>query len=200
MKIILVAVTSYLLGSIPSSFIMGKIIRGIDLREHGSGNLGAANTFRVLGTKAAFPVLLFDIGKGFIAVRFFSTLGGAGFMYALLAAFVVVLGHNYSVFVRFSGGKGVGTTTGAFAALSPAAVLICFGLWLVILFVFRIVSVASMAAAVALPVAISLTNRFLDSGTHRSIIYLSIAVALLVMYKHRSNIRRLKEGKETRIF
>ncbi|MCK4236997.1 MAG: glycerol-3-phosphate acyltransferase, partial [Candidatus Krumholzibacteria bacterium] len=98
MRIIAVAVPSYLIGSIPSSFVIGKLMRGIDLREHGSGNLGAANTFRVLGIKAAVPVLLFDIAKGFIAVRYFAGFGGSCFAYAILAAFIVVFGHAYSIF------------------------------------------------------------------------------------------------------
>jgi glycerol-3-phosphate acyltransferase PlsY len=200
LKIILVIVPSYLIGAIPSSFIMGKILRHIDLREHGSGNLGAANTFRVLGTKAALPVLLFDIGKGFIAVRYFADFGGESFAYGLLAAFVVVLGHNYSVFVGFSGGKGVGTTTGAFLALAPHAVAMCFILWFVILLISRIVSVASIAAAAFLPFAILVSNRFFDSNTHLSIMILSIAVAVLVICKHRSNIRRLHEGTENKLF
>ncbi len=117
-KIALVAIPSYIVGAIPASFIMGKIARGIDLREHGSGNLGAANTFRVLGRRAAVPVLLFDIGKGFFAVWFVSGSMDGAIWFSLLAAVSVVIGHNYSVFVRFSGGKGVGTTAGAFLALA----------------------------------------------------------------------------------
>jgi len=200
LKIILVAVPSYLIGAVPSSYIMGKLVRGIDLREHGSGNLGAANSFRVLGTKAAMPVLLFDIGKGFISVRYFADLGGSSFAYALLAAFVVVLGHSYSLFVGFSGGKGVGTSAGAFLALAPHATAVCFTLWLIVLLVTRIVSLASLVAAVLLPPAILVSNRIFNSETHRSILILSIAVAVLLIYTHRSNIRRLREGKEKKIF
>ncbi|UCF05439.1 MAG: glycerol-3-phosphate 1-O-acyltransferase PlsY [bacterium] len=199
-KILLVSIPSYLIGAVPSSFIMGKLVRGIDLRDHGSGNLGAANTFRVLGTKAALPVLIFDIGKGFIAVQFFSKFGGTSFAYALLAAFVVVLGHNYSLFVGFSGGKGIGTTSGVFLALAPHAVGICFGLWIVALLMTRIVSVASLVAAIALPLAILFSNRAFDAEIHGSILVLSIAVVILVIYKHRSNIRRLREGTEKKIF
>ncbi len=198
--VLLVAVSSYIIGSIPSSYVMGKVLRGIDLREHGSGNLGAANTFRVLGPKAAVPVLLFDVGKGFLAVKYFSSLGGDAFYYPLIAAFFVVFGHNYSVFVGFSGGKGVGATTGAFIALSPIAVLISFILWVVVLAVSRIVSLASMAAAAFLPIAIYTANRFFGADTHVSISILSVIVAVVVIYKHKSNIRRLIEGTEKRIF
>jgi glycerol-3-phosphate acyltransferase PlsY len=195
-----VVVPSYVIGAIPSSYIMGKISKGIDLREHGSGNLGAANAFRVLGTKAALPVLLFDIGKGFVAVRYFAGFGGESVSFALLAAFVVVLGHNYSLFVGFSGGKGVGTTAGAFLALAPHAVALCVALWLVVLLIFRIVSVASMVGAVFLPIAIQISNRYWSADIHLSVTILSIVVAVLVVFKHRSNVRRLREGAEKKIF
>lgn len=200
LKIVLVGVSSYLAGAIPWSFIMGKLLRGIDLREHGSGNLGAANTFRVLGTKAAVPVLILDIGKGFAAVYFISRLGGDSVTYELLAALAVVLGHNYSIFVGFSGGKGIGTTSGAFLGLAPHAVGICFALWLIVLLFSRIVSVASLAATIALPPAILFSNRAFGADSHYSILALSTAIVVLVIYKHRSNIRRLREGTEKRIF
>ncbi|MBN2069820.1 MAG: glycerol-3-phosphate 1-O-acyltransferase PlsY [Candidatus Krumholzibacteriota bacterium] len=200
LKIVLVIITSYILGSIPSSYMMGRLMKGIDLRGFGSGNLGAANTFRVLGAKAAIPVLLIDIGKGFLAVRIVSFLGLEHFVFSLLAALIVILGHNYSVFVNFSGGKGVGTTTGAFAALAPLAVGICFVIWLIILLIFRIVSVASILSSSMLPVMILVTDRYMGQGTHVSIFYLSIFVALMVIYKHRSNIKRLIKGEEGKIF
>jgi glycerol-3-phosphate acyltransferase PlsY len=199
-KILLVAATSYLIGSIPSSYWMGKLLKGIDLREHGSGNLGAANTYRVLGLKAAIPVLLFDIGKGFVAVHYLSRLGGTGTGFALLAALVVVIGHNYSVFVRFSGGKGVGTTAGAFLALAPQAVAMCFVLWIVALLATRIVSVASMASAACLPASIPIANRLFGARVHYSITVLAVAAAVIVFVKHRSNIVRWRSGTEKKIF
>ncbi len=200
LKISLVAVCSYLIGSIPSSFIMGRLLKGIDLREHGSGNLGAANTFRVLGFKAALPVLLFDVGKGFIAVEYFSRLGGQEIEYSLLAAFIVILGHNYSVFVRFSGGKGVGTAAGAFLALAPQALGMCFVLWVVTLLVTRIVSMASMVSAAFLPFSVPIAHRTFGSDMHYSIEILAFAVAVIVFVKHRPNMRRLREGSEKKIF
>jgi glycerol-3-phosphate acyltransferase PlsY len=200
LRIVMVALSSYLIGSIPSSFIMAKLLRSIDLREHGSGNLGAANTFRVLGFKAALPVLLFDIGKGFVAVRLLSKLGGPGIGFALLAAFVVVIGHNYSVFVRFSGGKGVGATAGAFLALAPQALGMCVVLWVFTLLVTRIVSIASMTSAAFLPVSIPLANHLLGAQVHYSVTILAIAAAVVVFVKHASNVRRLREGTEKKIF
>ncbi len=200
LKILLVAVSSYLIGSIPSSYIMGRLVRRIDLREHGSGNLGAANTFRVLGLKAAIPVLVFDVGKGFIAVWYLSRLGGPQIGFALLAAFAVVIGHNYSVFVKFSGGKGVGTTAGAFVALAPTALGMCLALWVIVLLASRIVSVASMVSAAFLPFSILISNRFLGSSVHYSVTILAFVVAAVVFVAHRPNIRRLREGTEKRIF
>jgi glycerol-3-phosphate acyltransferase PlsY len=192
--------SSYLIGAIPASFIMGKLVRGIDLREHGSGNLGAANTFRVLGPGAAIPVLLFDIGKGFVAVWYLSKFGDGNVWIAMLAAVMVVIGHNYSVFLRFSGGKGVGTTAGAFLALAPQALAICIVIWVVVLLATRIVSLASMIAAVLLPISIILSDELFGSDTHVLVLALSILVAILVIYKHRPNIQRLREGKEKKIF
>lgn len=200
LKILLVAASSYLIGSIPSSYIMGRLLRRIDLREHGSGNLGAANTFRVLGLKAAIPVLIFDVGKGFIAVWYLSRLSGPQTAFALLAAFAVVIGHNYSVFVGFSGGKGVGTTAGAFVALAPTALGMCLALWVITLLLSRIVSMASMVSAAFLPCSILISNRFLGSSVHYSVTILACVVAAVVFVKHRPNIRRLREGTEKRIF
>ncbi len=200
LRILAVVAASYCIGSIPSSYCMGKLLKGIDLREHGSGNLGAANTFRVLGLKAAVPVLLFDIGKGFVAVHYLSRLGGTGTGFALLAALVVVIGHNYSVFVRFSGGKGVGATAGAFLALAPHALGMCFILWILILLATRIVSVASMAGAACLPASIPIANRLFGARVHYSITVLAAAAAVVVFVKHRSNIARLRNGTEKKIF
>ena len=199
-RVALLIVTSYFLGAIPFSYIAGNMIKGIDLRDHGSGNLGAANTFRVLGKGAAIPVLLADIGKGYLAVRLVSLYGLDGYQYMLIATLVVIIGHNYSVFVRFAGGKGVGTTAGTFLAMAPCAVLLCLGIWVVLLMISRIVSVASMISAACLPLTISIMNKVTSCSTHTSVLYLSVVAALFVIYKHRSNIRRLREGAEKRIF
>jgi glycerol-3-phosphate acyltransferase PlsY len=199
-NIILVSFASYLLGSIPTSFIIGKVWRGIDLREHGSGNLGAANTFRILGARAAVPVLIIDIGKGFLAVKMVSILGIDNFMFTALAALLAIIGHNYSMFVKFSGGKGVGTTTGAFLAIAPVAVSVCLGIWVVILLITRIVSVASIIAAVALPLAVLFVKYFVGRDTSYIVVILSVIVSFVVVYKHRSNIERLVKGEEKRIF
>jgi len=195
-RVALLIVMSYFLGAIPFSYIAGRLLKGIDLREYGSGNLGAANTFRVLGKWAAIPVMLADIGKGYLAVKLVPVCGLEGYQYVLIAALVVIIGHNYSIFVGFAGGKGVGTTAGTFLAMAPFAVLVCMVIWITVLLISRIVSVASMVSAACLPAAVALTDR----STHVSVLYLSIIVAIFVIYKHRANIRRLREGTEKRIF
>lgn len=200
LRVALLAVTSYFLGAIPFSYIAGKLLRRIDLREHGSGNLGAANTFRVLGKGAAIPVLIADIGKGYLAVKLLQIYGLEGYQYVLIAALIVIIGHNYSLFVGFAGGKGVGTTAGTFLAMAPCAVLICLTVWTLVLMISRIVSVASMVSAACLPASIAVMNRFASCSAHVSVFYLSIIVALFVIYKHRSNMRRLRKGTEKRIF
>ncbi len=200
LRVVLLVVTSYFLGAIPFSYIAGKLLMGIDLREQGSGNLGAANTFRVLGKGAAIPVLLTDIGKGYLAVKMVQIYGFEGYQYVLIAALVVIIGHNYSIFVGFAGGKGVGTTAGTFLAMAPCAVLVCLTVWTLVLMISRIVSVASMVSAACLPASVAVMNRFTACSTHVSVFYLSIILALFVIYKHRSNMRRLREGTEKRIF
>lgn len=200
LNIVLVSASSYLLGSIPTSYIVGKILKGIDLRDHGSGNLGAANTFRILGAKAAIPVLIIDIGKGFLAVKLISLFGIYDLYFVALAAFLAIIGHNYSVFVRFSGGKGVGTTTGAFLAIEPFSVSICLLVWIVLLLITRIVSLASIIAAIALPVVVLASRYLLGRDSNFMVVALSIIAAIAVVFKHRSNIKRLSRGEEKRIF
>jgi glycerol-3-phosphate acyltransferase PlsY len=200
LRIAILVAVSYLLGAIPFSYIAGKLIKGIDLREYGSGNLGAANTFRVLGRGAAIPVLLADMGKGYLAVRLVALYGLDNYIFVLLAAMIVIMGHTYSVFVGFAGGKGVGTTAGTFLAMAPCAVLICLCVWIVVLLISRIVSVASMVSAACLPAAVAVMDRFGACDSHVYVLYLSVFIGLFVIYKHRSNIRRLREGTEKRIF
>jgi glycerol-3-phosphate acyltransferase PlsY len=204
--IIVTMLVSYLLGAIPFSYIAGKTIAGIDLREHGSGNLGASNTYRSLGPAVAIFVLLGDIAKGFLPVYFAylanaaQGITGAADVPAhwlmLIAAFATVVGHMYSVFVRFSGGKGIATTAGAFLALSPWAFLGAFMVWLVFFVTKRIVSLASLAAAVSLPLFVYLTGLFKLDDPHWSLLALAALITLVVLYRHKSNIGRLLAGTE----
>jgi acyl phosphate:glycerol-3-phosphate acyltransferase len=191
MTIALLLVAAYLLGAIPSSYVVARLTRGIDLRQHGSGNLGATNAFRVLGWRAATPVFILDIAKGWFPTFFFQKWDGvADWRWALAYGAAAIIGHVFSIYVRFKGGKGVATGTGVFIALAPFAVLITTGVWLALLLVTATVSIASIAAAAALPVAVWLV------GTPVEVLALSCALALFVIYAHRANIRRLLRGQE----
>jgi len=195
------AVVGYLAGSIPASYIAGRMLKGIDLREQGSGNLGATNVFRTLGWQAALPVLLVDIckGVGAAAIGLFllpswSTMPD---LTGLVCAVAAILGHSFSPFVGFKGGKGVATAAGAFLTLAPAAALAAIVVWSALLFATRIMSIASVAAATVLPVNLlvfELLQR--DRETRWATLILGTLIAVWVIVRHRPNLVRLREGKE----
>ena len=188
---LLLVVAAYLIGAFPSSYVVAKATRGIDLREHGSGNLGATNAFRVLGWKAATPVFILDIFKGWLPTFAFPRIDDqAAWELALAYGAAAIVGHVFSIYVRFKGGKGVATGAGVFLALAPAAVGITTALWVALLFITGIVSIASIAAAVALPIAVVLL------GAPALVNSLAVALSLFVVYAHRANIRRLLRGEE----
>jgi acyl phosphate:glycerol-3-phosphate acyltransferase len=185
---------SYLLGSIPTSYLMGKYFHGLDLREHGSGNLGATNAFRVLGVKSALPVMLVDIAKGFVPTWVFPPLIGAGFGWTLAFGSAAIVGHMFSVWVGFKGGKGMATSAGVFLGLAPWAVLAGLVLWCVLTFGTGYVSLGSIVTALALPVLVALTP-------HRggaALFWFGAALAAVVVWAHRGNVRRLVRGEEHR--
>ena len=188
-------VLAYLAGSVPTSFIIGKIFHGIDLREHGSGNLGATNAIRVLGAKWGLPVMVVDIAKGFVPALWFSDLASAGFGWTLAYGGAAVLGHMFSVWVRFRGGKGIATSAGVFLALAPWAVLGGLVLWCAVTFATRYVSVGSIVTSAVLPGLIALTPH--DGGS--SLLWFSAGLGAFVIWAHRGNIRRLARGVEHRI-
>lgn len=192
MSPVLLLVASYLLGAVPTSYIVGRLARGIDLREHGSGNLGATNAFRVFGWRLALPVLVFDVFKGWLPTFLFPGLDDAAPAWAFAYGAAAIVGHVFSVFVRFRGGKGVATSAGVFLALAPKAVLVGLGIWLAIVFTTRIVSLASILAALTLPLTVYALH-----GT-TAVFWVSAALAAFVIYAHRSNIRRLLRGEEHR--
>lgn len=193
-------VASYLIGAIPFSYIAGRVIRGIDLREHGSGNLGATNTFRMLGAKWAVPVLVLDVVKGFVPVFLAGRLDFAGAPDAhwlrLAAMFGAILGHLFSPYVRFSGGKGIATSAGAFMALAPWAFLGALSTFAAAFAARRIVSLASLAGAVTLPLWVYLAARAGLSESNWSTLVVSTIIMAVVVVKHRSNIKRLLAGTE----
>jgi acyl phosphate:glycerol-3-phosphate acyltransferase len=183
---------AYLLGAVPTSWIVGRLVRGIDLREHGSGNLGATNAFRVLGWKAATPIFLLDIAKGWFPTMAFPAWAGTAPGWALAYGGAAVTGHVFSVFVGFRGGKGVATGAGVFLALTPAAVLIALVVWATLAFATGYVSLGSVVAAALLP-ALVLVFRGVDA-----VLWLAVALATFVIWAHRANVRRLLRGEEHR--
>lgn len=185
-------VTAYLLGAVPASYLAGRA-RGIDLRQHGSGNLGATNTFRVLGARIAAPVMLFDLLKGWFPLWCFPRWdGSAEWRWALAYGGAAILGHVFPVYTRFHGGKGVATAAGVFLGLAPAAVAIAFAVWLGAFWGGRMVSLASIAAALGLVASLLLLPNPVEARV------LGVAVALFVIFGHRSNLGRIARGEEHR--
>lgn len=184
---------AYLLGAVPSSYLLARWIGGLDLREHGSRNLGATNLYRVLGWKAAIPAAAFDVAKGAVPVALAVWLGVGPSWWPLAIGLATVLGHVYSPFVGFRGGKGVATTAGVFLALAPAPLGVAAVVWVSVLTATGYMSVASMTGAVAFAAAMPL----LHPG-QPSLIAAGALVCAFILFTHRSNIRRLLAGTESR--
>lgn len=185
---------SYLLGATPTSYWVGRAFHGLDLREHGSGNLGATNALRVLGWKSALPVVLVDTVKGLIPVVLFADLAGVGFPWALAFGTAAIVGHMFSLWVGFKGGKGMATSAGVFLGFAPWAVLGGFVVWIGLILPTGYVSLGSIGAAFALPFLIAFTPH--QGGT--SLVWFSAALAAFVIWKHRANFGRLVRGEENR--
>lgn len=200
-RIVAVLVLSYLVGGIPWALIVGKRFYGVDPRQHGSGNLGATNVFRALGARAGAATLLLDAAKGAVAVVL-ATLIVTGSQYgatardwtAVGAMFLAVVGHSYSPYIRFRGGKGVATSAGALFVLTPLAAAIELTIFIAIIATSRIVSLASLIIAFAYPVLVWT----LYPGA-ASLRVMSFVIAGLVIWRHRSNIARIVRGEESRI-
>ena len=187
---------SYLIGSIPAAYLAGKLTRGIDLREHGSGNLGATNVHRVLGPRIALVVLLVDALKGAIPVLVFPGLTATNRpdLWAIAYAVAAIAGHVRSVFLLWrGGGKGVATAAGAFMSLAPLPSLVALGIFIIALFAWGYVSLGSLSAATVLPVLIAWRE-----GIDSPLFAVSAVVAAFVFWTHRANIGRLRRGEEPR--
>lgn len=215
---------AFLCGSIPFGWIFGKC-KGIDIRQHGSGNIGATNVWRVLGKSCGIPCFLLDVLKGLVPtviglslIHFdgmknpmsLEILRSKADMHPVLAAQLVqvltglcaILGHNYSPWVGFKGGKGIATSAGVLIALMPAAVVILIAIWSIVFFFSRYVSLASIIAAAALPLLTVWGSyyhgKFADGTWNKPLLAFSILIGALAIYKHRSNITRLRNGTENR--
>lgn len=182
----------YLLGSIPFSYLMGRAIGGKDVRREGSGNVGATNVFRVAGRKAGALAAAGDILKSLLPVLL-ARLGGLGPGWVAATGAAAILGHCYPVWLRFRGGKGVNSALAVFTVISWPAVFVFAAAWLFLFKTTRWVSVASMAATATLPLTLAVT------GAERAYILLALWTAIFVVYRHRSNIRNLREGKERKM-
>ena len=215
-------IAAYILGSIPSSVWIGKIFYKTDVREHGSHNAGTTNTLRVLGRKAALPVFLMDGGKGYAAVmlsnimahNFPETFGGESesfIIFRILLIAAAILGHIFPVFAGFRGGKGVATITGCLLAFSPIPIILSFTVFIIVLAWKHYVSLGSMAGAVMLPIFTILTPLIskmfflkdwlgINDRISTSMIIFSFFIAGALITMHRKNIKRLKEGTESKVF
>ena len=184
---------SYLLGAVPTSYLAGRVFRGIDLREHGSKNLGATNVYRIMGWRFAIPVGIFDVAKGAVPVLILGPAASTWAMFPLLCGVVAVVGHVFSVFVGFKGGKGVATSAGVVLGLAPMAVGVCLLLWALIVWASGYVSLGSIVAAGVFPGLV-----WALYPARRDSIWLYALLAAVIIWMHRANVKRLLAGTENR--
>jgi acyl phosphate:glycerol-3-phosphate acyltransferase len=212
LSLITIILLSYLIGSIPSSIWLGKLTKGIDIRNYGSGNPGATNTFRILGWKSGLVVSMIDMFKGFTAAHWVSqigyTIGDIPVVYGgwetdtmlrIIAGLAAVLGHMYTLFAGFQGGKGVITAAGMLYALDPVSISISISIFLILTYTTRYVSIGSMLATASYPL-INLFMRYgLDMPVDGSLLVFSSVTAIAILIRHTGNIKRLLTGTENRI-
>jgi len=203
--ILLVLVLSYLLGSLPTSIVVGRVAAGLDIREHGSGNAGATNVYRVLGLGPAVLTGVVDVAKGSLAVLVISGIHVgtqpqlSADILKIVAGGAAVAGHIWTVFAGFRGGKGMATAIGALLFIAPAALGAALGVWLILLFTVRIMSIASLSAAIILPLATWIWETGPDGSTSTELLWFSIVLSLLIFFTHRANIGRILRGEEKRL-
>ncbi len=199
-----VILLSYLMGSFPTSIVAGKLLKGIDIRQHGSGNAGATNVFRVLGWKAGIVVLLIDMLKGFIPAFWIYQLAvGRVALPAvdlqIIAGLSAVFGHIWTIFAGFKGGKGVGTGAGVIIALAPLAVLVALLVFVITVALTRYVSLGSILASITVPLVVVIQKIVGHQVVPTELIVFTLFIPLLIIYTHRSNIQRLLQGNENKI-
>ena len=192
--VVLGVAAAYLIGAIPTSYLAARFGAGIDLRQHGSRNLGATNVYRVLGPRYAVPVGLFDVLKGTAPVLFFPPLMGTADWIPIAVAAAAIVGHVFPVYLRFRGGKGVATAAGAMIALAPGPFLVSAAVWVTLLATLRIMSVASLGGALAFPLA----TRWL-APDNTALLGAGVVIASFIVFTHRANLRRLFAGTEPRL-
>lgn len=190
MKIALVITICYLLGSIPFGYIVGKLFKKIDIRELGSGNIGATNVFRILGPSLASLVLIGDIGKGILSIYLVRFLNIDNLLISTIAGLVVICGHDWSLFLGFKGGKGIATTFGVVFALNPTISILALIIWGVVLITTRYVSLSSIFAIISIFIFTILFKQ-----PYEYIVFSAI-ILVLGVFNHKENIKRLKSKKE----
>ena len=199
--LLLSLICAYLIGSMPTGYIFGKLLKGIDIREHGSGNVGATNVFRTVGKIPGIIALVIDVLKGVVAVLilpeiFFSNFIGVHLgleFYKILLGIFVISGHVWTVFLKFKGGKGVATTAGVLVAIAPKVFAGSAVVWVVVFSVLKIVSIASIIASMFLPIFALLFQKSIH------LVLFCVVLCIVGTYKHKGNIKRLLRGEEKKI-
>ncbi len=213
LPITVITILSYLIGSIPTSIIVGKLRKGIDIRQYGSGNAGGTNVIRVLGWKAGVFVIIMDMAKGLLATMVISRLmyGPIPFenktpfddftVVQIIAGCAAILGHIWTLFAGFKGGKGIATAGGMLVGIAPVEVAVSLGIFFVVLLVTHYVSLGSLSAAASFPLTMFFRENvfMVDVQGYNTLIFFSIGISLLIFYTHRANIQRLLRGTENRI-
>lgn len=190
---------SYLIGSIPTSYIFGKVLRGIDIRQFGSGNIGATNVYRVVGKLPGALVLIIDITKGLICVTLIANLflhlgiSMDSENFRMILGFSAIVGHNWTVFLKFKGGKGVAASAGVLIGIAPKIFILGLIIWIAVFLWKRYVSLASICSVVSVPVFFSILSY------PASYVFFTSLVCAIMVYKHLPNIRRLVRGEENKI-
>ena len=198
---LLAALASYVIGATPVGFLAGRM-RGVDVRQHGSGNIGATNVFRVLGRRVAISVCVLDIIKGWLPVvltRWVLAARGMPAEWPCIAAGCgAVLGHNFTFWLHFKGGKGIATSAGVLLALLPWSLVAAWSLWLILLYTTRYVAVASIGAAIMVPASAFALHLWREDDPGLPRVGFAVLIGALAIWRHRSNIRRLLDGTENR--
>ncbi|MBU2493817.1 MAG: glycerol-3-phosphate 1-O-acyltransferase PlsY [Bacteroidetes bacterium] len=213
LNLLFILFLSYLVGSIPTSIIMSKLVKNIDIRNYGSGNAGGSNVFRVLGWKYGVSVILLDAFKGVIAVIFISRLYYGSFPFPnatpfddftlvqFIAGIAAVIGHVWTIFAGFKGGKGIATALGFLITIITIDMIVALGVFILVVSISRYISLGSMLAAVSIPfIMVVRENIFgVDIQSYHTILPFSVAIAFFVIYTHRANLSRLLNGNENKI-
>lgn len=193
MKIALIIISCYLLGSIPFGYIVGKLFKKVDIRELGSGNIGATNAFRILGPSLASLVLLSDVGKGILSIYLVRFLSIDNLLIFTIAGLAVICGHDWSLFLGFKGGKGIATTFGVVFAFNPIISILAVTVWVIVIIITRYASLSSIFAVISIFVFTILFKQ-----PYEYIVFSAI-ILVLGIFKHKDNIERLKSKKERKI-